>query len=274
MNKNIFIYRKGALGDTISFLPFLFSLKKKFKEIIFAGNYLYRQLFEGIDFIKFLDADSRDVLQFLTTKLSSINYDRILIFSNVDKLSMPFVEIFPPLPEKDWFYYYPFKVSNTDFVQNKIYLPLFYDRDIYEFLISDSRFFVFHPGSGGISKRWRIENFLLLEKFLLKNGYDVIYLLGEAELELKKKITNKKILVNSCLKKVIFLLSLAAGYVGCDSGISHLAGILNLKGVVVFGPSSPEIYRPWGDLKVLRSCDNNVNSVTVEEVIDFLGGRI
>lgn len=274
MDKNIFIYRKGALGDTVSFLPFLFSLKKKYKEIIFAGNYLYRQLFEGIDFIKFLDADSRDVLQFLTTKLPNIHYDRILVFSNFDNLKIPSAEVFPPLLQNDWFYYYPFKVSNIDFVQNVIYLPVFYDRDTHEFLIGNRRFFVFHPGSGGTSKRWGIENFLLLENFLLKNGYDVIYLLGEAELELKKKLTNKKNLVNACLKKVIFLLSLASGYVGCDSGISHLAGILNLKGVVVFGPSSPKIYRPWGDLKVLKSCDNNVNSVTVEQVMDFLEGRI
>ena len=53
------------------------------------------------------------------------------------------------------------------------------------------------------------------------------------------------------------LLQRAAAYVGNDSGVSHLAGALDARGVVVFGPTRPEQWRPLGaGLQVLRNRDS------------------
>jgi ADP-heptose:LPS heptosyltransferase len=40
----------------------------------------------------------------------------------------------------------------------------------------------------------------------------------------------------------------AGGYIGNDSGVSHLAAYLGLPTVAVFGPSDPEMWRPIGPL--------------------------
>jgi ADP-heptose:LPS heptosyltransferase len=42
------------------------------------------------------------------------------------------------------------------------------------------------------------------------------------------------------------LLKTAGGYIGNDSGVSHLAAYLGLPTVAVFGPSDPKMWRPIG----------------------------
>jgi len=50
------------------------------------------------------------------------------------------------------------------------------------------------------------------------------------------------------------LLSRADLYVGNDSGASHLAGAVGARGVVLFGPTQPQQWRPLGGaLSVLQN---------------------
>jgi len=273
MNKKIFIYRKGALGDTLSFLPFLFALRKRYSSITFAGNYLYRQIFENIDFINFLDADSRDVLNILLNDdvENETVFDEVLLFTKQFELgkALTKAKFFPPLPDNSWFYSHPFDCTGMSFKQEKIYLPVCYYEDI-EKIVGSNRYAVFHTGSGGRSKRLPLNIFFQLEKFLKELDFEVIYLIGEAELELLNSLKNKKVLVNQPLNKVIFLMSRCFFYVGCDSGISHLAGVLNLCGVVIFGPSDPFIYKPWGELTVLKS-KADFSDVDYRQISKILG---
>lgn len=276
MTERVFIYRKGALGDTLSFLPFLFSLKDRYKKIIFAGNYLYRHLFEGINFISFIDADDKDVFKLFTNPEESSykDVDDLFFFTNANIGTInKKIKTFPPLPEKEWFYKHPFDCLGMEFVARRIYLPIHYYDDEISIFNEKKPYIIFHPGSGGKKKRWPLENFFILEKFLRDRGFEVVYLIGEAELELLPPLENKKVLVNQPLKRLIFLLSRSSGYLGCDSGISHLAGLLNLKGVVVYGPSNPIIYRPWGDLKFVAG-NGNFGQHLVDETIKILGEEI
>ena len=48
------------------------------------------------------------------------------------------------------------------------------------------------------------------------------------------------------LQEVTAVLSCAVGYVGNDSGITHLAGMMNVATVGVFGDSKPLHWRPLG----------------------------
>jgi heptosyltransferase III len=43
------------------------------------------------------------------------------------------------------------------------------------------------------------------------------------------------------------------GFVGNDSGISHLAAAAGAPGVVIFGPTNLERWRPLGRTTVMRS---------------------
>ena len=46
----------------------------------------------------------------------------------------------------------------------------------------------------------------------------------------------------------------AGGYIGNDSGVSHLAAYLGLPTVAVFGPSDPKMWRPIGPrVEIVRS---------------------
>jgi len=44
----------------------------------------------------------------------------------------------------------------------------------------------------------------------------------------------------------VALLKGAAGYIGNDSGVGHLAGYLGVAAVIVFGSTGPEPWVPWG----------------------------
>ena len=53
-------------------------------------------------------------------------------------------------------------------------------------------------------------------------------------------------LVNLSLADVLAVLSNAAGYIGNDSGITHLAATMGVKTIAIFGPTDPAVYGPIG----------------------------
>ncbi len=266
---DIFIYRKGALGDTISFLPLLFNLRYFYRKIYFAGNYLYRELFQDIDFIEFLDADSKDVFNCINGCIPEYlkSVQKFHIFSDQNFMEQQNFFYYKAIQNNIWFYEYPFYCLNLQFTECPIFLPLINYPDFTNIIKSD--FILIHPGSGGIKKIWPIENFFEFEEIVNKRGYKCIYLLGEAEENLIEKMDNRVFFYNLSLKKVCFLLTYAIAYLGCDSGISHLAGIMNAKGVALFGPSSAKIYKPWGNIRVLESREGNIFNITTGDVITF-----
>jgi ADP-heptose:LPS heptosyltransferase len=49
------------------------------------------------------------------------------------------------------------------------------------------------------------------------------------------------------------VLSMSDLYLGNDSGISHLAGCLGTRSVVLFGPTDPVLWKPFGEnVRVVR----------------------
>lgn len=57
----------------------------------------------------------------------------------------------------------------------------------------------------------------------------------------------------NALRELAWYLGHAAYYVGNDSGVSHLAGVVGARGTVLFGPTDPEVWRPLGNgLRVRR----------------------
>jgi len=111
---------------------------------------------------------------------------------------------------------------------------------------------VIQPGSGGEHKCWYLDNFLSVAEELVSKGTEVIFLLGPAELErfgesaIRRLSDTASCLTELSLTDVLGLLSCADGFVGNDSGITHLAGALGVKTVAVFGPTDPDVYGPMG----------------------------
>ena len=55
------------------------------------------------------------------------------------------------------------------------------------------------------------------------------------------------VVANPGLEELAGLLALARGYVGNDSGVSHLAAALGTPTVAVFGPTDPVAWGPRGE---------------------------
>lgn len=122
----------------------------------------------------------------------------------------------------------------------------------------DKKPIVIHPGSGALKKCWHLENFLAVALELISRGNEVLFLLGPAEQEKFSDTTINKITsVAKCLKDLSFqhvlrLLSCTKEFIGNDSGITHLAAMLGIRTIAVFGPTNPNVYRPIGsNVKVL-----------------------
>jgi len=111
---------------------------------------------------------------------------------------------------------------------------------------------IIQPGSGGPAKCWHLDNFLAIAKELSSKDIKVIFLLGPAESDrfsdamIKKINSVARCLTDLSLTQVLMLLSCADGFVGNDSGITHLAAGLGVRTLAVFGPTNPAVYRPIG----------------------------
>jgi ADP-heptose:LPS heptosyltransferase len=119
-----------------------------------------------------------------------------------------------------------------------------------------SRILVLHPGSGGKKKRWASEGFTRVAHWWeSRRNMKVLILLGPAE---EHEAEDWRLVgqVESALSvwQAAALLSCADLYVGNDSGASHLAGAVGARGVVLFGPTQPQQWRPLGGtLSVLQN---------------------
>ena len=111
---------------------------------------------------------------------------------------------------------------------------------------------VIHPGSGGVEKCWGVDNFCGVAEMLRQAGFEVVFLSGPAEDERFDEATLEKFdrcgksLGGLTLSQVLQVLSCSAGFIGNDSGISHLAGAMGVKTVSVFGPTDSRVYKPLG----------------------------
>ncbi len=120
---------------------------------------------------------------------------------------------------------------------------------------------VIQPGSSGLHKCWHLDNFLAIAQELSSQGIEVIFLLGPVE---QKRFSNSTIkainsvancLTDLSLTQVVWLLSCSDGFVGNDSGITHLAAGMGVRTVVVFGPTNPAVYKPIGPAVIVFSGD-------------------
>jgi heptosyltransferase-3 len=142
--------------------------------------------------------------------------------------------------------------------------------------ITTKRFVAIHPGSGAIEKCWPISRFAEVIKQLWEKNHHVLLLSGPADAErmddlmqyLSRPSTPEmfKMLTNAPLLEVAQHLQQCRCYLGNDSGITHLAAMLGVPTVALFGPTDPKIWRPVGPfVKVIQ--EYSLGDVTVDEVM-------
>ena len=109
---------------------------------------------------------------------------------------------------------------------------------------------VVHPGSGGKTKI--APPALIAEACAGRPRMEWILAAGEADEAAAAALARHMrvpymIVRRPPLTELAWYLAHAAWYVGNDSGVSHLAGVLDTPGTVFFGPTDPAAWRPLGE---------------------------
>ena len=140
-----------------------------------------------------------------------------------------------------------------------------------------------HPGSGGAHKCWPFEHFATVIAVLWQRNIPVLLLAGPADAEILADLLARlptppdpallAILHNAPLRDVAREIQRCRGYLGNDSGITHLAALCGVSTVVLFGPTSPATWRPYGSsVKVLSERElANLQPETVLYTIEWQG---
>jgi ADP-heptose:LPS heptosyltransferase len=266
VKKNLLIIHQGALGDFVLTFPAFIQLRKYFNTIDVLCQSGLGKLAKALGLVEnghpleaahvaSLYSDIFDPK--ITTLL--LSYVQIILFSlspeleqNIHQITSKRVCRIAPKP--------PFDVCKhvTEYVlENLTRCHLIKKMDA---VLTDMPFprrsigpkddkkILLHPGSGSPRKRWSISNFIEVEAMLKTDGLKPEFLLGPAELDLMGILPRKNRIVHSLtdLTELTALLNTAGGYIGTDSGASHLAAFLGVPSGVIFGPSDPKRWQPVG----------------------------
>ena len=141
------------------------------------------------------------------------------------------------------------------------------------------RFVTIHPGSGAVEKCWPTSRFAEVIERLWEQNHPVLLLAGPADSERVDDLLQQlslspgpemfKMLTNAPLLEVARYLQECRCYLGNDSGITHLAAMLGVPTVAIFGPTDPAIWQPMGPfVKVLQG--HTLEDVTVDATVGCL----
>ncbi len=235
-HKKILIYRRGGLGDSLLIFPIAEIYKKLGWEVHLVGNTDAFQLALEVGFASKVFSELPNVE----------TYDEVILIS---------VKKFINAPNIKWIY--PFPTSNehiTEYYLKKLDLRKYTFSEILpiERFTDWSKYIILHPGSGSEKKNPPLELYKNLYLLLEKQGFSPLFVIGEAELPLVEQLKTFRTYKVKNLLLFAKLLKGAKGYIGNDSGFSHLSGYLGTPTIVLFGPTNPKIWKPLGKrVKVL-----------------------
>ncbi|HVA41792.1 MAG TPA: glycosyltransferase family 9 protein, partial [Candidatus Binataceae bacterium] len=122
----------------------------------------------------------------------------------------------------------------------------------------DKRVVLLFPGSGSPHKNWPADRFVALASALAP-PLRALVVLGPAEGAIEPVLMPLLVargiawLRDQPLGTIAGLARIADGFVGNDSGVSHLAAAAGAPGVAIFGPTDPDRWRPLGRVRVVRA---------------------
>ena len=145
---------------------------------------------------------------------------------------------------------------------------------------SEGRSIALHPGSGSPGKNWSQQAWVEVAQELSKCHPEVEYLIvsGEAEAEVIEEFLHR---LDDCgiayqSARDLPLPDLGSRYRNCDlflghdSGMSHLAAACGLPCLLLFGPTTPQVWAPQNpDVKVVAAEDGNLHSIEVTTVVEL-----
>lgn len=133
---------------------------------------------------------------------------------------------------------------------------------------------IIHPGSGSRRKNWPAGKFARVASILTQD-YEVALLCGPADELAVQEVADEidkpiPVYRGMTLRQLAAVLSSCTAYLGNDSGVTHLAGLLGVPTVALFGPTDPAVWGPRGRrVTILRWRDGDLD-LTPEKVASVI----
>jgi len=135
-------------------------------------------------------------------------------------------------------------------------------------------FLALQPGSGSDSKNLSEKKWKELIEYLLNNtSLQLLLIGGEAEGEKLQRLAQDlpidrlEILQNIPLSILAKRLVRCRGYIGHDSGVTHIASALGLPTLVLWGPSCEAVWRPLGERVRILNSNNQLSKITLNDIV-------
>ena len=301
--QNILVIRPGAIGDTLLTLPVIQGIREQYapNHITWVGNaavlplarasgivdevYDYQEACWSHLFLTESSGHSRDVRLDVILKRTQLAICWLrdpdgIVERNLRASGIQQVRIAPGRPD-------PAKATHiTTYLAETIGLT--WQKPLQEISLPlpgmtqpEKRTgpIALHPGSGGTRKCWPLERFVEVIDRLWQEKREVLVLAGPAEQErlvLLRRLLYAhaqpglcEYLVDAPLLSIAERLQHCQCYIGNDSGLTHLAAMLGLPTLALFGPSDPITWHPPGpSVTVLHA--QALEELDVETVIAML----
>jgi heptosyltransferase III len=147
----------------------------------------------------------------------------------------------------------------------------------FETNIATGKWLALHPGSGSERKNWPESKWAELLNYIIQSTtFNLLLIGGEAERNRLEHLaqpfpqTRIKQMQSVPLQELAQWMASCIGFVGHDSGISHLAAAVGLPALILWGDTSEAVWRPRNQqLTVLRD-SNGLKELSVPVVINHL----
>ena len=268
--KKLLVIHQGALGDFVATFPGILRLKRKYGQIDVLCQAQLGRLTQYLDIA--VHAYPLESAAFATLFSGSPenrmkhllkSYDAILLFSfssdlenNLNRIAKNPVHRIHPRPEPEKRLHvtrYILEglkdaglIDNTGKSETLSLFPMNGMENPKE--TSKPHRILIHPGSGSPKKNWPLPLFIEVGNRLKSMAMKPEFILGPAEYHLLDELNR----ISGEVRIIDDLIVLAkelvksAGFVGNDSGVSHLSAFLGLPTVVISGPSDPKRWAPMG----------------------------
>jgi heptosyltransferase III len=294
------VIRGGAIGDFILTLPVLAALRQQFPrthlevlgyphiaQLALAGGMATRvQSIEGRPMAMFFARNGKlaeDLVDYFSEfdVIISYLYDPDGIFkTNVGRCSQAQFIVGPHRPDESR------NVHATEVFLKPLERLAIFEPDAvprleikkaFETTIATGRWLAVHPGSGSEDKNWPESKWQELLEYLARaTTLNLLLAGGEAERERLERLaatlppTRIKVMQSAPLSELARWLASCIGFVGHDSGITHLAAAVGVRSLVLWGNSQEAIWRPRGHEMILLRDSNGLRKLSVPVVINHL----
>lgn len=300
LRRNVLIFHQGALGDFVLTWPLAMALARLYPQsrvryITPAGKGKLIERALGLEWVdveeggwhalyapgaEWLGEGSRRMLAGSHQVISFIADDKHVWSDNILQIAEIAPVLLHPKPLPDYpghmTQYLLEQLSSQPVIHAamKQMLTVSHERGLAG-LWQPNKDVLIHPGSGSVEKCWPLDRFLDLANRLKRDGIAVKFVLGEVERERwpadqwAAMRHTAEIIEPEGYVALLECLTHSALFIGNDSGPGHLAAILGVPTITLFGNTSPTVWQPIGP-KVCAIASADQAPIDVESVYQLV----